>query len=133
MPRTRILSGCVAIDGKIYLAGGVSKDVGVYPDAVFYTNVDVFDPQGGMPPRILAGTLESTNRFRLAWRGEVGRNYAVESTPDVAKGPWTRIMFSTGTNSVLATNALVEAATLLSPADTNRFFRIQVLETTDPK
>ena len=91
--------------------------------------MDVFDPLVGMPPRILAGTLEGTNRFRLAWRGEVGRSYAVESTPDVAKGPWTRIMFSTGTNSVLATNALVEAATLVSPADTNRFFRVLETET----
>jgi hypothetical protein len=126
MPRTRATGGCGVINGKIYLVAGLDTEPVANP-AIYWTVMDVFDPQAGLPPRILAGTIESTNRFRLAWRGEVGRNYAVESTPDVAKGPWTRILFSTGTDSVRATNALVEAATLLSPADTNRFFR--VLET----
>ncbi len=126
MPRTRSTAGCAVIDGKIYLAGGPSKEPIVNPDAIYYTVVDVFDPQGGVTPQILSLTCESTNQVRLVWQGEAGVGYGVESRPTVASGPWARVMFSTGTNSVLATNALVEARCLVSPADA-RFFR--VLET----
>ena len=90
-------------------------------------SLDVFDPQGGVTPQILSLTCESTNHVRLAWQGEAGIRYGVESRPNVAKGSWTRAMFSSGTNSVLATNSLVEATCLVPTADTNRFFR--VLET----
>jgi len=67
---------------------------------------------------------ESTNHIRLAWQGEPGILYGVRSTPNVATGPWIRNTFSTGTNSVLATNALVEATCLMPTADANRFFRV---------
>ena len=53
-----------------------------------------------------------------------GLLYGVKSTPNVANPLWTRVMFSSGTNSVLATNALVEATCLVPTVDTNRFFRV---------
>ena len=77
-----------------------------------------------MTPQFLGLTLENTNKVRLAWQGEAGRLYGVESRPDCAKGPWTRVNLTTGTNSILATNALVEATCPVPPADTSRFFRV---------
>ena len=124
MPRTRCGAGCAVIDGKIYLAGGVSKEPIVNPDAIYYTVVDVFDPQGGVTPQILSLTCESTNQVRLVWQGEAGISYGVESRPNVATGAWTRATFTSGTNSVLATNALVEATCIVPTVDTNRFFRV---------
>ncbi|HRY52045.1 MAG TPA: kelch repeat-containing protein [Candidatus Paceibacterota bacterium] len=124
MPRTRLVAGCGVIDGKIYLAAGISKEPVVNPDEVYYTVLDVFDPQGGIAPHILSLACESTNRVRLAWQGEAGLRYGVQSTAKVANGPWTRNMFAIGTNSVLATNAMVEATCLVPTADTNRFFRV---------
>jgi len=90
---------------------------------VSYNSLWVFDPQGGVAPQILGLTLGSTNSVRLAWQGETGRLYGVESTHDPVKGPWTRIALSTG-STVTATNALVESSCRIPPADTNRFFRI---------
>jgi N-acetylneuraminic acid mutarotase len=124
MPRTRLLSACGVIDGKVYLAGGVSKEPIVNLDAVYWKTVDVFDPQGGVTPQILSLNCENTNHVRLAWQGEVGIRYGVESRPNVANGPWTRAAFSTGGNSVLATNSMVEATCLVPTADANRFFRV---------
>ena len=103
---------------------GVNKEPIVNPDAVYYKELDVFDPQGGVTPQILSLACESTNRVRLAWQGEAGLRYGVESRPNVANGPWTRVTFSSGTNSVLATNSLVEATCIVPTADTNRFFRV---------
>lgn len=123
MLRKRGTGGCGVIGGKVYLAAGVSKEPIVNPDVVYYTALDVFDPQGGVP-RILSLTCENTNCVRLRWQGDPGISYGVESRPDVASGAWTRMMFSTGTNTVLATNALVEASCLVPVGDTNRFFRV---------
>ena len=72
MPRTRLVAGCGVIDGKIYLAAGISKEPVVNPDEVYYRVLDVFDPQGGVTPQILSLTCESTNRVRLSWQGEAG-------------------------------------------------------------
>ena len=83
----------------------------------------MFDPQGGVAPQLLSLTLESTNSVRLVWQGEAGRLYGVQSTVNVT-GPWTRINFSSGTNTILATNALVEASCTVPSADTSRFFRV---------
>jgi len=124
MPRTRLTAACGVIDGKVYLAGGVSKEPARNPDAVFYKVLDVFDPQGGVTPQILSLTCESTNQVRLVWQGEAGISYGVESRPNVATGAWTRATFISGTNSVLATNALVEATCIVPTVDTNRFFRV---------
>ena len=124
MPRTRSTAGCAVIDGKIYLAGGISQEPIVNTNAIYYASVDVFDPQGGVTPQILSLSCESTNQVRLVWQGEAGISYGVESRPSVASGPWTRMMFTTGTNTVMATNALVEASCLVPPAGTNRFFRV---------
>jgi N-acetylneuraminic acid mutarotase len=124
MLRTRLLSACGVIDGKVYLAGGVSKEPVVNPDAVYYKALEVFDPQGGVTPQIVSLTCEGSNNLRLVWQGEAGLLYGVQSTRDIANGPWTRATFSTGSNSVLATNTLVEATCLVPTTDTNRFFRV---------
>ena len=52
------------------------------------------------------------------------RIYGVQSTPNLATVVWPRLQFSTGTNSILATNELVEATCTVPVADTNRFFRV---------
>jgi len=124
MPRKRATAACGVIEGKIYLAGGASMEPLVNPDAVFYRELDVFDPQGGVTPQILGLTCGSTNRVRLVWQGEAGVRYGVESRPNADTGSWTRLTFSTGTNSVLATNGIVGATCTVPSPDTNRFFRI---------
>jgi len=75
MPRTRSAAGCAVIDGRIYLVGGCSKEPIVNLDAIYYTVVDVFSPQGGVTPQILSLTCESTNQVRLVWQGEAGISY----------------------------------------------------------
>ena len=122
MPRTRLAAGCGVIDGKVYLAGGVSKEPAVNPDAVFYTALDVFDPQGGVTPQILSGSLESSNSFRLVWQAEAGIKYGVESSPNVT-GPWTRMPLPTGT-TVTATNGVVETTCTVPSGEAKRFFRV---------
>ena len=124
MPRTRSTGGQGVIDGKVYLAAGVNKEPVVNTGVVYYKTVDVFDPLGGVTPQILSLTCESTNRVRLVWQGEAGILYGVQSRPNVANGSWTRAMFSSGGNSVLATNSMVEATCIVPAADTNRFFRV---------
>jgi hypothetical protein len=84
----------------------------------------MFDPEGGVTPQISALTLDSTNSVRLAWQGEAGIRYSVQSRSNVAAGAWTRLMFSTGTYGILATNALVEATCPVPTTDAQRFFRI---------
>jgi hypothetical protein len=75
-------------------------------------------------PQISGLTIESPDRVRLARQGEAGRLYGVQSTVNPAKGPWARVNFSTRTNSILATNELVEATFAVPSADTSRFFRV---------
>jgi len=123
MPRTRATGGYGVIDGKIYLAGGVDTEPVVQP-AIYWKFLDEFDPQGGVTPQILNLSCESTNQVRLLWQGELGLRYGVESRPNVASGSWTRVMFSSGTNTVLATNSMVEVSCLVPTTDTNRFFRV---------
>jgi hypothetical protein len=125
MPMTCEAAACATIDGKIYHTGGANQDPYLRPDgAVYYNSLWVFDPQGGVTPQLLRLTLGSTNTVRLTWQGEAGRLYAVQSRPDLARGSWARVVFSTGTNSILATNALVEAGCSIPAGDTNRFFRV---------
>jgi N-acetylneuraminic acid mutarotase len=128
MRRTWVTAGCGVIDGKVYLAAGVNKEPVVNTGVVYYKTVDVFDPQGGVTPQILSLTCESTNRVRLAWQGEAGFRYGVQSTLNIANGPWTSTRFPGGVYSVLATNAVVEATCTVPTADTNRFFRVLELE-----
>jgi N-acetylneuraminic acid mutarotase len=123
MPRTRATGGRGVINGKIYLAGGVDTEPVVQP-AIYWKVLDVFDPQGGMTSQIIEATLESSNRFRLVWEAEAGFRYGVQSTPNVAKGPWTRVTFSNGGDSVLATNSMVEVTCVVPAPNTNRFFRV---------
>ena len=122
MLRTRMTSACGAIAGKIYLAGGVSEDPVVFSAAVYYRNLDVFDPQGGVTPQILSGSLESSNSFRLVWQAEAGIKYGVESSPN-ATGPWTRATLPTGT-TVTATNGVIETKCTVPSGQAKRFFRV---------
>jgi N-acetylneuraminic acid mutarotase len=119
MPRTRLLSACGTIDGKVYLAGGVSKEPVVNPDAVYWKVLDVFDPQGGVTPQIIAATLQGTNSFRIVWEGEVGRKYLVESRVDVARGSWATV------RTALATNELVATSCPIAAGVPKRFYRIR--------
>jgi N-acetylneuraminic acid mutarotase len=112
------------IGGKIYHSGGASADPTLHPDAVYYDSLWVFDPQGGVAPELLSVTRESPTSVRLSWQGEPGRLYGVKSAPDVVRGPWTRLSFPTGTNSILATNEVVEAICPVPSADPARFFEI---------
>jgi hypothetical protein len=102
----------------------VDKEPIVNPGTVYWKVLDVFDPQGGVTPQILSLTCESTNHIRLAWQGEAGILYGVQSRPNVANGSWARNMFSTGTNSVVATNGLVEATCVVPTTAPTRFFRV---------
>lgn len=43
--RKRGVAACGVIGGKIYLAGGSSKEPVFNPDSVLYRELDVFDPQ----------------------------------------------------------------------------------------
>jgi N-acetylneuraminic acid mutarotase len=123
MPRTRLGAGsCGVIDGKVYLAGGASKEPAVNPDYVFYKILDVFDPQGGVTPQILEATLESPNRFRLVWQAEAGLKYAVESSPEVVTNRWTRVLLPTG-STVTATNGLVETSCPVAPGEPKQFYQ----------
>ena len=121
MPRTRLTAGCAAINGKIYLAGGADKEPTANPSAIYYQILDIFDPQGGVMPHILSGTLENANSFHLVWQGEAGLNYGVESRTNLT-GLWTRMMLSTGT-TVTATNGVVET-TCDPKGEARRFFRV---------
>ena len=122
MLRTRMTSACGAIAGKIYLAGGVREDPVVFSAAVYSRNLDVFDPQGGVTPQILSGSLESSNWFRLVWQAEAGIKYGVESSPN-ATGPWTRATLPTGT-TVTATNGVIETKCTVPSGQAKRFFRV---------
>ena len=125
IPVTCEAAACATIDGKIYHSGGANHDPVVHPlGAAYYDSLWVFDPQGGVAPQILALTLEATNSVRLTWQGEAGRLYGIESRLDLAKGSWARLVLSTGTNTILATNALVEAICPVPSTDTRRFFRV---------
>jgi hypothetical protein len=111
------------------MAGGINKDPYIVDpkDFLIYNSTLVFDPHGGVVPQILSLTLESTNQVRLSWQGEAGRLYGVESTRNLATGPWTTVNLGTGTNSILATNASVEASCTVPSADPERFFRVRRL------
>ncbi len=91
MPRTRSTAGCAVMNGKIYLAGGVSKEPIVNTNAIYYTMVDVFDPQGGVTPQILSLTCESTNQ--ICWCGRakpgsvMGSSPGRTSPPALGRGP----------------------------------------------
>jgi hypothetical protein len=124
IPMKCLLAAAATIDGKIYLTGGGNADLGVYANNVLYDTLWVFDPQGGVAPQLLSLNRDTADSARLAWQGEAGRLYGVQSTLNPATGLWTRVSFTTGTNSILATNALVEATCAVPSADTSRFFRV---------
>jgi N-acetylneuraminic acid mutarotase len=125
MPMTCNAAACATIDGKIYHSGGANQDPVVHPvGALYYDSLWVFDPQGGIAPQFQSLTLQGADSVRLAWQGEAGRLYGVESTVNPAKGPWARRLLSTGTTTILATNASVETTCNMPPADPKRFFRV---------
>ena len=121
MPRKRATAACGAIGGKIYLAAGASKEPLVNTNAVFYKILDVFDPHR-VTPKVLSGSLESSNSFRMVWQAETGMRYGIVSSPDVT-GTWTRMPLPTGT-TVTATNELVETTCAVPSGEAMRFFRV---------
>jgi len=123
MPTNTLAAAAATIDGKIYITGGANSDPGVYDPIAVYNSLWVFDPQGGVAPQIQSLTVEGANSVRLAWQGEAGRLYGAESAQN-PKGPWTRLVLSTGTTTILATNASVEATCNISTTVQKRFFRV---------
>jgi len=123
MPRTRLVAGCGVIDGKVYLVAGISKEPVVNPDEVYYTVLDVFDPQGGVTPQIVSAALESTDRLKPVWQAEAGFKYGVESSPKVVTNRWTRVTLPAG-STVTATNGLVESTCPVAPGEPSQFFRV---------
>jgi N-acetylneuraminic acid mutarotase len=123
MPMPCMSAAAVTIDGKIYMTGGCSGDPTVYSTVVMYSNVWMFDPH---LPRCVSLTIQSPNSVRLVWQGEAGQAYGVKSRADVATGTWsqTQVTFSTGTNSILATNALIEATFTFPTTDATGFFEV---------
>lgn len=123
MPRTNVGAACGVISEKVYIAAGVSKEPAVNPDEVYYTSLDIFDPQGGVTPKILSTALESTNRWRLAWQAETGIKYGLESTPELLTNRWIRVSLPSG-STVTATNNLVETHLPFFLSEPSRFFRV---------
>ena len=118
-----LVGGGAVIDGKVYIAAGISKEPVVNPDPVYYKRLDVFDPLGGVTPRILSVAWESTNRLKLAWQAEVGITYAIESSPELAANRWTSVTLPTGP-TVTATNGVMETSCPALPGELKRFFRV---------
>ena len=83
-------AAAATIDGLVYHTGGASGDPGNYPGAVYYRDLWVFDPYGGVFPQLLSLTRESPETVRLSWQGEAGIRYGIQSRRDVAGGAWTR-------------------------------------------
>ena len=118
MPRPRVLSPCAAIDGRIYIAAGVSMEPLVNPGAEFYVFNDVFDPSGGISPLILELNRTSPSSFHLAWQAEQGIRYGIE-TNSQPTGQWR----PTAVN-VLADTNLAEAICPVSETAARCFFRV---------
>lgn len=123
MPKIGLGGGCAVIDGQLYLPAGISKEPVLNSDAVYYRRLDVFDPLGGITPRILSATWESTNRLKLLWQAEVGITYGIESSPELATNRWTRVPLPTGLGMV-ATNAVMGTSCSIAPGEPRRFFRV---------
>jgi hypothetical protein len=118
MPRPRVLSPCAAIDGRIYIAAGVSREPLVNPVHEFYVFNDVFDPSGGVSPLITELNRMGPSSFRLAWQAEPGIRYGIETNSQTS-GRW----MPTGI-TVLASNNVAEAIYSNNDADARRFFRV---------
>jgi hypothetical protein len=116
-------AAAATIDGLIYHTGGASGDPGNYPGAVYYDRLWVFDPSGGVFPRLRSVVPAGRTSVRLNWQGEAGLRYSIQLTTDVASGNWATSLFSTGTNAILATNDMVEATVSVPASDAQRFFR----------
>jgi N-acetylneuraminic acid mutarotase len=122
MPEPRAGAAFATIGGKILVAGGVSGVPGSCPGAEVSDDLWVFDPQGGVMPRILTAARESTDTVRLVWRGEKGRLYGVRSRPNVAKGGWVSCRLSDGSTTIRATSDTVEATATVPAGDPQRYF-----------
>jgi len=124
MPEPRCGAAFATINGKIYVVGGASGATPSCAGAVISKNLWVFDPQGGVMPRILSVAREPNDTVRLVWRGEKGRLYGVKSRAHVAKGAWVNFRLSDGSMTIRATSDTVEATGTVPAADTARFLRV---------
>ena len=123
IPQPCMCMGFATIGGRIYVAGGASGNPYTRPGFTYYKSLWVFDPQGGVYPRILSVTRPSNDTVRLVWQGETNRLYSVETTLNPASRNWVQFKLSTGA-TIQATNDVVEATGTVSPADMARFFRV---------
>lgn len=124
IPVPCVATASAAIDGKLYVAGGMSGAPTVCPNSVYYDNTWMFDPQGGVSPHLLQVAREPGDTVRLVWQGEAGRRYRVETSANVASGPWTPWGLSSG-SSIVATNALINTTGTAPAAGSARFFRVR--------
>lgn len=115
---------CATIDGNIFLAGGGNKSPLFFSDAIMYNDLWVFDPQGGIAPQLLEISRDHAESVRLRWQGEAKRRYGLQSTLNLAKGPWSQCTLATGSKTVLATNEITEATVPIDPTGPPRFFRV---------
>lgn len=118
MPRRRATTSCGVINGKVYLGGGISKEPRVNADPHFYTELDIFDPQGGVTPQITSVSCTSPGALHLLWQAEIGIRYGIETNAILTGGGWG----ATGT-TVLATNTVAEA-TCMAGNSSNLFLRV---------
>lgn len=117
-------AAAVTVDGKIYLAGGFSGNPFAGSGAVYYNSLRVFDPQGGVYPRILSLSRPSSDTVRLAWQGEAGRRYGVESAFGSIHGTWTRLRFPDGSLTIQPVDTSVETTLTVPPTAGARYFRV---------
>lgn len=122
LPAKTLGATAATIDGKIYVVGGADRDLGVYSSGVVYKTLWEFDPQGGVASQLQSVIIDSPTSVRVAWQGDEGRLYGVESTTDLVKGVWSRLRLPTVT-TLVATNSLVEATCTVVPSE-QRFFRV---------
>lgn len=123
MPAATAGAASAVIGGKLYVAGGASGASPQCPNAVTRSSVWVYTPERAEAPAILHLSLQSGDRIRVAWRGQVGRRYGLETAIGLHPGPWARCATSEGT-TILAAATVVEVTVLVSPADSVRFFRV---------
>jgi len=122
MPEPRAGAASATIGGKVLVAGGSTGYPGSCPTAASSNDLWVFDPQGGVMPRILSVAREPSDTVGLVWRGEQGRLYGVRSRANVAKGTWLNFRLSDGSMTIRATSDTVEATGTVPAGDPQRYF-----------
>lgn len=127
MPAPTSAAASAVIDGKTYVVGGMTGYPPDCPGGVFGKALWVYTPERAEAPRLQHLSLESGDRIRVVWRGQIGRRYGIETASRLEPGAWARCSTSEGA-TILATEAVVEATVPVSSAERVRFFRVMVVE-----